>query len=163
MSCLCCCGQAPMCSTVDGGGSTPLHEAAQPQPRPCGGPAPVGCRRRCARRGLRDMQASTVGGVRRPHCTSPRANNPESAVVAALLAAGADPNASAPTGGWTPLHLAASGKTETGRLFGSWSPRAQTSARGRGPVRRRFTVAARNNPEVVPLLLELGADPYAVR
>ena len=40
-------------NAVDGGGSTPLHEAAQPQPRPCGGRAPVGWRRRCARNGLR--------------------------------------------------------------------------------------------------------------
>ena len=90
------------------------------------------------------------------------ASNPESAVVAALLAAGGGPERQRCTD--QRLDAPAPGglaKPKPVGHPGPWSPQAQTSAREPGPGRLRFTRAARNNPEVVPLLLELGADLYA--
>ena len=81
--------------------------------------------------------------------------------MAALLAAGADPNASAPTSGWTPLHLAASQNRNRSVIRVLVAAGADIGARTRTGSTALHR-AARNNPEVVPLLLELGADLYAV-
>ena len=83
-------------------------------------------------------------------------------MVAALLAAGGDPNASdEATNGWTPLHLAASQNRNRSVIRVLVAAGADIGARTRtGSTALHW--AARNNPEVVPLLLELGADLYAV-
>ena len=82
--------------------------------------------------------------------------------MAALLAAGADPNASdETTSGWTPLHLAASGNRNRSVVRVLVAAGADIGARTRTGS-TALHLAARANPEVVPLLLELGVDLLAV-
>ena len=145
-------------NAVDGGGSTPLHEAAQHNPDPAvvellldGGADVhvVGSGR----------QLSGGWGPSTPlHLAA--GYNLESAVVAALLAAGADPNASTATSGWTPLHLVASQNRSRSVIRVLVAAGADIGARTRTGS-TALHGAARSNPEVVPLLLELGADPLA--
>jgi len=79
--------------------------------------------------------------------------------VSALLSAGANPNASTFTTGWTPLHDAAySDSTEATRLLidGGADPNARANS-GATPL---CFAAQEDSPNAAEILLDAGADPY---
>ena len=82
-----------------------------------------------------------------------------SAVVAALLKAGADAGARATTTGVTTLHLAASaGNADVVKLLldAGADANAKESEWGQTPL---MFAAAQNRPEAIAMLLARGADP----
>ena len=91
----------------------------------------------------------------------------DSAVVATLIAAGADVNAKADLGGVilepaaTPLYWAVSANPDPAVLDLLLRAGADVNARG-GSGRTPLHEAALRNPVLFPILLELGADPEVV-
>ncbi len=143
---------------TQGGGSTPLHEAARTNPDPAVTQLllDAGARMDVVGSGT---QASTGWGPSTPLHLAARAN-PETDVLVVLLDAGADPNARPGSASWTPLHEAAQSTRNRSVIRALVEAGAELDARtstGLTPLH----LAARGNPDVVPVLLDLGADPSA--
>jgi len=88
-------------------------------------------------------------------------HNGNTAIAAALLKAGADPDARS-KGGLTPLHAAAALNSDAAGIITLVQAGSDTDARDKSGWTALHLAASRNkNPEVVAALVKAGADPDA--